>query len=104
MVTEKESANNRKIIAVLLAGFLLTGLLFSCCFLIENMNHDCMGENCPICLQMEEAVHFIQSMKCISVLSFFMVVLFLFTKWAAHEIKQICVSHTLISLKVEFLN
>lgn len=103
-MTAAKNRTHKKILAVLLVAFMLTGILFSYKFIIDNVHHDCTGENCPICLQIEEAVSFIQSIKYVPILSFLMAVLFLFTKREAHETKHIYVRNTLISLKVELLN
>lgn len=104
MMMKKNVLPETKVMAVLLAVFMLAGILFSYYFIIENTHHDCTGEKCPICLQIEEAVQFIQTMKYVPVLSFIMAVLCVFTKWVAHETRHIFVKQTLLSLKVELLD
>lgn len=104
MTDKKKSFYNKKVIAILLAAFMLISILFSYHFIIENAHHDCTGEKCSICLQLEEAAQFISSIKFVSILSFTMAVLCIFTKWVAHETKDICVNNTLVSLKVKLLD
>ncbi len=42
---------NRKRLAVLLAVLLFAALAFSALFMIAEADHDCIGEDCPVCQQ-----------------------------------------------------
>lgn len=94
----------RKAIAIVLVVFILLGVWFSYNFIIEEAHHKCTGQNCPICLQIDEAIQFISLIKFVPILPLIMVVLCIFAKWVAYETRHICVNDTLISLKVELLD
>lgn len=40
-----------RLIALLLAMTVFLAMLFSACFVIAEANHECIGEDCPICCQ-----------------------------------------------------
>lgn len=93
-----------KIFAFILAVMLFTGIFCSVGFLAENAHHRCIGEDCPICAQIGEAVHFLSSMKMVSVLSFFMAVLCVFARRGMRAGQHWQAKDTLVTLKVELLN
>ena len=45
-------AKNKRMLAVLLAVTLVAVMLLSTAFLVEEAHHDCVGDGCQICLQM----------------------------------------------------
>ncbi len=45
-------AKQKRIAAALIAAAMLLVLLGAALFLIEEAGHDCIGEGCPVCLQM----------------------------------------------------
>lgn len=104
MITKRPQLNCRKICVFFVITFILLNILFSYQFIIENAHHDCSQDHCPICVQLEEAFQFIQSIRQVPVTSFLMTVLFLSAKWVSHATEHLCVNPTLISLKVELLN
>lgn len=104
MITKSPQINRRKVCVLFVITFILVNILFSYQFISENAHHDCSEEHCLICMQLEEASQFIQSIKHIPTASFLMTVLFLFTKWVSHATEHLRVNTTLISLKVELLN
>ncbi len=104
MIIRRSSFENKKSIAIVLVLLMLASILFSYYFIIENEHHDCIGESCPICLQIEEAIQFMQSIKYVPILAFIMVVQCLFIKWIPNKADQVYLKDTLISLKVELLN
>lgn len=103
-MNQTKNRKHKKTLAVLLVAFMLIGILSSHKFIIDNAHHDCTGENCPICLQIEAAVSLIRSIKYVPILSFLMAALIVFTKREDRVEKQIYARNTLISLKVELLN
>ena len=40
-----------RIIAILLAVMVLFVMLYSALFIVAEVGHDCTGENCPVCYQ-----------------------------------------------------
>ena len=72
--------------------------------LSNNMHHDCTGEHCEICLEIEMAEQLISGIKTLFTLSFGMAVLCVFAHIFTKTKEEICVKNTLISLKVELLD
>ena len=52
-------AKQKRIAAALIAAAMLLVLLGAALFLIEEAGHDCIGEGCPICLQMGAISYYI---------------------------------------------
>ena len=49
----------RKIVcrgAAILAGILAFAMLLSCAFVIAHADHDCLGEDCPVCARIEASL------------------------------------------------
>lgn len=93
-----------KLIAIMAMICLVAGMLFSYDYIIENAHHHCSGEDCPICMEIEAAVHFVSSLRVILMLSFVMAVLCVFTRVVTSVGNHAGVKQTLITLKVELLN
>lgn len=94
----------KRILAVLLIVFILTTLFLSYGYIIENVNHSCTSDHCPICVQLKSTVQIISIFKFVPVFSFFVTLLCVSTQLYAKHRKSFCVKATLISLKVELLN
>lgn len=100
-----KSPNRRMNILVMALAVLLLFVTFaSYQIIVEKAHHECTGENCSICIQLEEAVSYLKSIKYVPILSFLAAILCIVTKWVLHKVQDVCVSRTLISLKVEMLN
>lgn len=54
----------KNIAALILAAIAVVVMLFSSLFIIEHADHDCVGENCPICEQLYSCA---QNLKNLSV-------------------------------------
>ena len=48
--------SNRRIFSGVLAAFLLAALFFSSAFVAHEADHDCIGRDCPICLEIQNCV------------------------------------------------
>lgn len=94
----------KKSLAIMLSMLLFVMVFFSYDFVIRNAHHDCSGEECPICIQMEAAVQFVSSIKIIPILSFVGIVLCVFLHKITPIEKVYGVTNTLVKMKVEFLN
>lgn len=95
--------NKKNIVATLMAVVLFLSVLFSYECVIENAHHDCVGDRCPICLEMSQAAHFLSSISIIPVLTCIGAFLCVLARSCAGR-EHLCVlRHTLISLKVEML-
>lgn len=94
----------QKAAAILLAVLLLGTVLFSCLFIVENVHHDCVGENCPICMEIETALHTISGIKMLPVLALILAVVCVFTRICTKASEFRRAKSTLITLKVELQN
>ena len=47
---------NRRIFSGLLSALLLGALLFSSVFVASEADHDCSGQNCSVCLELQNCV------------------------------------------------
>ena len=91
-------------IAVTITILLLSSVLFSYLFIVENAHHVCTGEDCHICMEIETAIHTIYSIKALPILPLILAVLCVFTHICMVIIECDCTKYTLITLKVEFLD
>lgn len=94
----------RNIFVMMLAILVLFVTFASYQIIVEEAHHECTGESCSVCMQLDEAVSYIKSIKYVPILSFLVAIRYIVTKWVSHKAHDICVSRTLISLKVEMLN
>lgn len=94
----------KKLSSILMACVLLVVLIGSYTFIAGHMRHDCIGEDCPICAELEMAENTIMNLG--TILAFVAVVLLLCA--SAQEFTQVyhifLRKDTLIRLKVELLN
>ena len=97
-------SKKNRIVAILLAVTVLFVMLFSVCYIAAEANHDCTGEDCPICCQISLCENTLKSLgnaiAIVIVAAFigaFMLFLPTFSK------KQV-VHITLVSLKVKLSN
>lgn len=104
MITVKSENKSIKIFVVLLAVLVLLMTFASYQTVVEKAHHECIGEDCPVCIQLEEAVSYLKSLKYVPILSFLATILCIATKWVSHKVYDFHLSQTLISLKVEMLN
>lgn len=93
-----------KLKAIVLVAFMLIGILFSYYLMMEESHHDCVGENCPICKEIEQAIQFITHIEHLPSLLGVIVVPCLFLLLRRTVKKQKGKIQTLITLKVELLN
>jgi hypothetical protein len=100
----RDMAKNKKLLAGFIIIAVLFMLLFSVYFITAETRHNCIGENCPICLEVQACV---QALNTLGTGLATTVAVF-----AAAHLFVICVipvfhrspSHTLVSLKVKLTN
>lgn len=92
------------------AAILLTVLFFvlsfslSFYYIADNAHHHCSGEDCPVCAEIDIAVHLLTSVKYVPILSACLAVLYVFTCWVCFLSDFERKDDTLITLKVELLD
>lgn len=94
----------KKSFAVLFAISFFIAILFSDSYISLNAHHDCSGADCPICLHLEQASHFLFGMRpaAATVCSTWM--LCMFVAYCCPKRMWHPMDETLISLKVELWN
>lgn len=53
---------SKKIIAYIITFMIISFLLFSSLFIIKNVNHDCVGDDCPICHFIHDIEHVLKNL------------------------------------------
>lgn len=56
------NVKSKKIVAAILGMSMLFVLLFSLFYILAEANHDCAGEDCPICACIQQCEHNIRQM------------------------------------------
>ena len=91
----------KRIAALLLAVAVLFVVLYSALFIVAEADHDCAGENCPICYQINICQN---TLKKLSLAVFAAAFAAAFTYTLCRDI-SVCTdyaqSYTLVSLKVK---
>lgn len=93
-----------RMIALFMALLLLSTVLLSHSVLIHSAQHDCVGTECEVCLQVEQAKQIITGLKLLSTTGLFLSVFGVITLFYAIFKTSFCVKDTLILLKVELLD
>lgn len=93
-----------RITAVILTVLISISITASYSYVIENVHHDCTKENCSVCMQISEALHFIASVKFIPVYGLFTLLIGILIYHVAGLKRSTCINRTLVSMKVELLN
>ena len=58
-----ESRPKRKILLLVLSVCIVFSAVFAETVMAESHEHDCIGEGCPVCLQIEAANNFLKALK-----------------------------------------
>ena len=94
----------KRIIAILLAATVLFVMLYSALFIAAEADHDCVGENCPICYQINVCQNMLKNFSlavCPAVFSAAFTYILCRSISARTDYAQ---SYTLVSLKVKLSN
>lgn len=55
-------SEKKRALTLLLAAFFVVFFLLSAAFLTEEAHHDCVGDGCPICMQMSALQNFFKQL------------------------------------------
>ena len=102
MVRFSPSAGNPRLRFIVLTACLALAVVCAGIFVLTNLDHDCMGEHCAVCLQIEIAQNLLAGLGRIGIGAL-----------AAYPILQLLVTlrsrltiaiapHTLVALKVKY--
>ena len=96
--------NKKRIMSWILIVFFLSGVLFSYGYIARNVEHDCTGQECPICMHLQQAAQLLSNIKTMSTTPVFLAFLSVFTLGVVLVYTHEYCTDTLVSLKVELLN
>lgn len=90
-----------RIVAVLLAVMVLVVMLYSALFIAAEAEHDCVGENCQICYQINVCENTLKNLS-LAVCAVAFAAAFTYTLYRSiSACAEVAPSHTLVSLKVK---
>ena len=93
--------NKKRAIAVIVAAAILLVVIFSSVFIAAEADHDCVGENCPICCQIAVCKGILKILSAAVYISVFAIfVSYIFRERAAAFV-PFSDSRTLVSLKIK---
>ena len=91
----------KRIIAILLAVTVFFVMLYSALFIAVEADHDCVGEDCPICYQIDVCKNVLKNLS-LAVAAAAFAAAFTYTLCRGISVCTDCVqSYTLVSLKVK---
>ena len=93
-----------RLIASVLALTVVLVMLFSVCFVIAEADHDCIGEDCPICYQINICENALRSIGFVAIAVIFAGFLGLFVIAVPTLSKKQANNTSLVTLKVKLSN
>ena len=96
MMTKK-----KRIISLVVAVAVIFVMLYSALYIAAEANHDCVGENCPICYQISVCEHTLKNLS-LAVCAVAFAAAFTYTLCRSiSACADVAPSYTLVSLKVK---
>ncbi len=94
----------RKITALILAAVILLAVAASLFIIIHEADHDCSGEDCPVCALIEACTDTIRSVSLLIAVAIIVSSAVLFAFSGIYLQKYFCIPQTPVSLKIKLLN
>lgn len=94
----------RRLLAVAMTVLLVLTVVSFFPIVTKNAHHDCTGEHCPICMEMQAIARTVSELKQLPVFFAVVLVLFVFLQILGQRSSLCCRRDTLITWKVELLN
>ena len=96
--------NRNRIMAILLSVIVFLAMLCSSFYIAEEANHDCIGENCPICDQIRVCQNSLKTLSlAVSAVMSGIVLTYLLCRCRSARSNPALI-YTLVSLKVKLLD
>lgn len=95
---------HKKKIALLLCALFLASLFISVAYLAKESNHKCIGDNCPICVQMQEVQKTISLIGTAILLAFLACAMAFIVSFGGFHFFTHIISTTLVSQNVRMNN
>lgn len=105
--TESEGLNmknTKRMFSLFAALILVVSMFLSVLFIASNIHHDCTGDNCPICEQMQVAGNVLTKLSFAIVTIMIALALCFFTQESMAELSKVITYFTPVKLKVKMLN
>lgn len=96
--------HSNRILAYAMAIVLFISILFCYQYMIQNAHHNCIGEECPVCMELHMAAQTLSGLKLLPILPVVLAVLCVFTLAYTSNKEILRAQETLITLKVELLD
>ena len=97
-------AKNKRMLAVLLAVTLVAVMLLSTAFLVEEAHHDCVGDGCQICLQMNVCRGLLKELSLVLLAALAALVALCAFRSVPRACENTSTPGTLVALKVKLSN
>jgi hypothetical protein len=93
--------SKKRLALIVLAACVALAAVFSEAFVFSHIDHDCIGEDCPVCLQIETALNLLEGLGLLSAITLFCV-LKLYSRFVIKKINSICIAlMTPVTLKIK---
>lgn len=100
----RKMTKKKRLIATLLTVMVIFVVLFSSLFIVENANHDCIGDDCPICYEISVCENTLKAVAYAFVYVGIAALFAVFTFLSPFPKKNSNNSTSLVSLKVKLSN
>lgn len=94
----------RNVMILMMIVIVFFGMLYSVFFLANNAHHDCTGENCPICEQLQVAENIVNKLSTAVISIGAAIFLCVSTQAVSSKYRYIFVEDSPIRLKVKMLD
>lgn len=94
----------KRILTAVVAVLVLVVMLSSSLFIIEHADHDCTGEDCPICQQIYLCTQTLKTLSLAVTAAVAFCALSTLLYITIRQAETVCVPHTPVSLKVKLTN
>ena len=101
---KRDLFKERRITTVLIVSVLLCMLLFSSFYIVKERCHDCAGEDCPICMVIEQCENSLKTLTNGHILEVVVGFVLSFTMILSFYQESISCQNTLINQKVRLNN
>jgi len=94
----------KRIMAAFLAALVLFVMASSSIYIAGHADHDCIGEDCPICQQIYLCTQTLRTLSFAVVAASVAFLLSVLLRGSIKPVEAACVPHTPVSLKVKLTN
>ena len=96
--------NKKRVVAVILSALVLFALMTSLFVIMHEADHDCIGENCPVCAVIAVCQNTLKTLSGIVGAAAVVFACLLLTASVIASFRTISYNETPVSLKVRLLN